>query len=42
MKTPRLGQHEDIAAMAALLLSDEGAFVTSQVISVDGGGTIRA
>ena len=30
------------AAMAALLLSDEGAFVTGQVISVDGGSTMRA
>jgi 7-alpha-hydroxysteroid dehydrogenase len=41
VRTPRLGHPEDIAAMAALLLSDEGAFVTGQVISVDGGGTIR-
>ena len=31
-----------IAAMAALLLSDEGAFVTGQVICVDGGSTMRA
>ena len=42
VKTPRLGEPEDIAAMAALLLSDDGAFVTGQVISVDGGGTMRA
>jgi NAD(P)-dependent dehydrogenase (short-subunit alcohol dehydrogenase family) len=41
VKGTRLGRPEDIAAMAALLLSDEGGFVTGQVISVDGGGTIR-
>jgi NAD(P)-dependent dehydrogenase (short-subunit alcohol dehydrogenase family) len=37
----RLGRPEDIAAMAALLMSDEGAYVTGQVISVDGGVTMR-
>lgn len=42
LRAPRLGEPADIAAMAALLLSDDGAFVTGQVISVDGGGTIRA
>ena len=42
VKTPRLGVPDDIAAMAALLLSDEGAFVTGQVICVDGGSTMRA
>jgi NAD(P)-dependent dehydrogenase (short-subunit alcohol dehydrogenase family) len=42
VKVARLGEPEDIAAMAALLLSDEGAFVTGQVISVDGGSTMRA
>ena len=38
----RLGRVEDIAAMATLLVSDEGAYVTGQVISVDGGGTMRS
>ena len=42
VKVARLGVPDDIAAMAALLLSDEGAFVTGQVISVDGGSTMRA
>jgi NAD(P)-dependent dehydrogenase (short-subunit alcohol dehydrogenase family) len=42
VKVARLGVPNDIAAMAALLLSDEGAFVTGQVISVDGGATMRA
>ena len=37
----RLGGPEDIAAMGALLMSDDGKFVTGQVISVDGGDTMR-
>ncbi|MFV8818702.1 SDR family NAD(P)-dependent oxidoreductase [Haliea sp. E17] len=37
----RLGKPEDIAAMAALLLSEDGAFITGQVISVDGGASMR-
>jgi NAD(P)-dependent dehydrogenase (short-subunit alcohol dehydrogenase family) len=41
-RTPRLGEPGDIAAMAALLLSNDGAFVTGQVICVDGGSTMRA
>ena len=35
--TPRLGKPEDIAATVLFLLSDESAFITGQVISVDGG-----
>jgi NAD(P)-dependent dehydrogenase (short-subunit alcohol dehydrogenase family) len=38
----RLGKVEDIASMAALLFSDEGAYITGQVISIDGGSTMRA
>ncbi|HDS1367004.1 TPA: SDR family NAD(P)-dependent oxidoreductase [Stenotrophomonas maltophilia] len=37
----RLGEPLDIAAMCALLMSDEGAYVTGQVISIDGGTTMR-
>lgn len=37
----RIGKPDDIAAMAALLMSEDGAFVTGQVISVDGGSTMR-
>jgi len=33
----RVGQPEDIAAMAAFLLSDEAAFITGQVMHVEGG-----
>ena len=35
--TPRLGRPEDIAAVVVLLVSDEGAYITGQTISVDGG-----
>ena len=38
----RLGRPEDIAAMAALLLSDEGFYITGQVIGVDGGVVMRS
>lgn len=38
----RVGRPDDIAAMAALLMSDEGGYITGQVISVDGGTTMRA
>jgi NAD(P)-dependent dehydrogenase (short-subunit alcohol dehydrogenase family) len=37
----RLGTPADVSAMAALLMSDEGSYITGQVISVDGGGTMR-
>jgi NAD(P)-dependent dehydrogenase (short-subunit alcohol dehydrogenase family) len=35
--TPRLGTPEDIAAAVVFLVSDDAAFITGQVISVDGG-----
>jgi NAD(P)-dependent dehydrogenase (short-subunit alcohol dehydrogenase family) len=38
----RLGRPEDIAAMAALLLSDDGRHVTGQVMAVNGGTIMRA
>lgn len=40
-RSQRLGRPEDIASMVALLASDEGAWINGQVISVDGGNTIR-
>lgn len=40
-RSTRVGEPEDIAAMVALLLSDEGAWINGQVISVDGGATMR-
>ena len=38
----RLGQTDDIAAMSALLMSDQGSYITGQVICIDGGTTMRA
>ena len=35
--TPRLGDPDDLAAMVALLGSDDGRFITAQIIPVDGG-----
>jgi NAD(P)-dependent dehydrogenase (short-subunit alcohol dehydrogenase family) len=35
--TPRLGEPDDIASMVTLLASDDGRFITGQVIRVDGG-----
>jgi NAD(P)-dependent dehydrogenase (short-subunit alcohol dehydrogenase family) len=37
----RFGKPDDIAALSALLLSDDGSFITGQTISVDGGVTFR-
>lgn len=37
----RLGHPRDIAAMVAFLLSDDGEWVNGQVVSVDGGVTLR-
>jgi NAD(P)-dependent dehydrogenase (short-subunit alcohol dehydrogenase family) len=37
----RFGNPGDVAAVGALLLSDEGSFITGQTISVDGGVTFR-
>lgn len=37
----RLGRPSDIAAMGALLMADEGAFITGQIMSVDGGAIMR-
>ena len=38
----RLGRPDDIAAMSALLMSDEGSYITGQVIGVDGGVVMRS
>lgn len=37
----RVGRPDDIAAMGALLMSDDGSYITGQVISIDGGTTMR-
>jgi 3-oxoacyl-[acyl-carrier protein] reductase len=33
----RLGQPEDVAALAAFLLSDDAGYISRQVIGVNGG-----
>lgn len=38
---PRLGEPSDIAAAVAFLLSDDAAWINGQVLSVDGGSTMR-
>ena len=40
-RSTRLGTPDDIAAMVVHLLSDNGAWINGQVISVDGGWTMR-
>jgi NAD(P)-dependent dehydrogenase (short-subunit alcohol dehydrogenase family) len=40
-RSARLGDPDDIAAMVAMLCSDDGAWINGQVISVDGGATLR-
>lgn len=37
--TPRLGEPDDLAAMVALLGSDDGRFINAQIIPVDGGNS---
>ena len=37
--TPGMGEGSDIAAAALFLASDDSAFVSGQVIAVDGGWT---
>jgi NAD(P)-dependent dehydrogenase (short-subunit alcohol dehydrogenase family) len=39
--TGQLGRPEDIAAMGALMMSDEGRYITGQVIGVNGGAVMR-
>jgi NAD(P)-dependent dehydrogenase (short-subunit alcohol dehydrogenase family) len=41
MRSPRVGEPADVAAMVAFLMSDEGAWVNGQVINIDGGTVLR-
>jgi 7-alpha-hydroxysteroid dehydrogenase len=38
---PRVGEVQDIAALAAFLLSDAASWITGQIINVDGGQCLR-
>jgi len=38
---PRLGEPEDLASMIVFLLSAESSWITGQILSVDGGVTMR-
>jgi NAD(P)-dependent dehydrogenase (short-subunit alcohol dehydrogenase family) len=39
--TTRLGRPSDLAAVVAFLLSDDAEWINGQVLSVDGGATLR-
>jgi NAD(P)-dependent dehydrogenase (short-subunit alcohol dehydrogenase family) len=41
MRSTRVGEPEDIAALVAFLVSDDGAWINGQVINVDGGTILR-
>ncbi len=41
MRATRVGAPEDVAALVAFLVSDEGAWINGQVINVDGGTILR-
>jgi NAD(P)-dependent dehydrogenase (short-subunit alcohol dehydrogenase family) len=41
IRGPRVGETDDVAAMVAFLLSEEGAWINGQVINVDGGTVLR-
>jgi NAD(P)-dependent dehydrogenase (short-subunit alcohol dehydrogenase family) len=40
-RSTRIGEPEDVAAMVTLLMSKEGEWINGQVISIDGGATLR-
>jgi NAD(P)-dependent dehydrogenase (short-subunit alcohol dehydrogenase family) len=41
VRSPRLGKPEDIAAMVALLMSEDGEWINGQVLAVNGGTGLR-
>jgi NAD(P)-dependent dehydrogenase (short-subunit alcohol dehydrogenase family) len=41
MRSSRVGEPDDIAAMVAFLMSDDGAWINGQTINIDGGTILR-
>ena len=41
IRGPRVGETDDVAALVAFLLSDEGEWINGQVINIDGGTVLR-
>jgi len=41
MRSTRVGDPDDVAAMVAFLMSDEGAWINGQTMNVDGGTVMR-
>ena len=41
LHSPRLGRPEDVAALVAFLVSDDGEWINGQVINIDGGMVLR-
>jgi NAD(P)-dependent dehydrogenase (short-subunit alcohol dehydrogenase family) len=41
LHSPRLGRPDDVAALVAFLVSDDGEWINGQVINVDGGMVLR-
>jgi NAD(P)-dependent dehydrogenase (short-subunit alcohol dehydrogenase family) len=41
IRGPRVGEPDDIAALVAFLLSDEGEWINGQIVNIDGGTVFR-